>query len=237
VHVTTAAIERFPHEPPVGMRGSIPERAALGARFEKRDANRKIRDMSRARMQDEDYDPEAYDDPVGPEPHPKTGLPAWGNLSTHHDIGFGTSTSVDPAATYHGSTMSAWQQHGQRKFVATPLLNTGQTHVSSQRLHAAIEDPSTRAHGRIPGRDELPRVFHDRMHGTESIVDGNHRLSADLLQGKLFSEVLWADNRSLPAMRATNQRIHKAKGNATRKVDADFVYERQMNRYYGTENW
>lgn len=238
--LTEVALERFasPHDPPVGLRGSIPERLGLADRLERRNQNRARWKSFQARGRDEGF--EDTDEPL--TTHPTTGLPAVGEIKTA-DLGMkqAPESAIPQGISFHGGTVRAWMEHGRDAEVVTSNLMTPQREISAHRLHEVLADPGTHDNNEIRGLPkDKPRVFRDRVHDREILVDGNHRIGADLLQGKLFSNVRLVDNRDLPGMRRTNTRVREAvaRSNENPNINhADFVAARMNDRYYGTGNW
>lgn len=215
--LTEVAIDRFPHEPPAGLRGSIQERVGLADRIERRDANR---DRWKS------YQGRANDGEGVSSPFPV----------------IRAATAVPRGISYNGGTEASWYEHGKVDFVATPNLVTPQETVSASRLHETTTRPETHSSNELRGLPRnLPRVYRDTNKDREVIVDGNHRLTTDLLQGKLFSEARVLTNTDLPKVRQTNKRIRTAeRATGTKHSDdhyRNFIYPRYMNLHHGEGNW
>lgn len=233
-------------EPPVGMRGSIPERLATSERFQKKKAGEARWESLRQRMQDEDVGSDYDYMDEEPEPHPTTGLPSYGALPTHKDfegepaIGFGRG-SVPPPLSFHQSTAGARRAAGRAEWIPVPGLQTPQQTVSATRVHQAMENPETTASPRFPpSHRELPHVYEGMGQKpgerTYTMIDGNHRASANILQGRLFMEANVLRDQDIPKVTAHTARISKAKTAASRKTDPDFV-EGRMQRNVNGDMW
>jgi hypothetical protein len=224
---------------PAGMRGSIADRAGLPDRLRQADVIHAQDVSQRMRYADSSHD--EYDE--GAEPHPRTGLPDRGDLSTSDDIGLNPhSGGIPPWASFHESSRAAWAKHGKVQEVPIPTLLTGQGEVSSQRVHELIDNPNTRDARSVRGlAPDLPRVYRNDM-GDDLLVDGNHRMTADLLQGRMFGQARVVTSNQRPEMTATNHRMHKAVERAEAKMkyergNEDFVEKRRWDRIYGSGNW
>lgn len=225
---------------PVGHRGSIQERIAFADRRADQYRGRQRWDSLRARVGDESFNPADYpdDDDMGGL-HPRTGLPTMGQLDTHDDIGLGRSQHGVPAElSFHGSAASARVTAAKRDWVNLPGLNTIQGEVSATRVHELMDDPGTADSQRVkvPGREELPHVYRSRT-GEETVIDGNHRVSADVLQGKLFTEAHVLGDHNIPEVEVRSRRIFRARDAAQQRVDAEGrqgdVDRRYEDLYYG----
>jgi hypothetical protein len=235
---------------PAGMRGSIPERVALAGRLAKGRAAEGRWESLRRRHQEEGMDPGDYDYmDEEPETHPVTGLPSWGAVHT-----FAPRYGGDPEApnigmehgavpgglSFHGSAPSARRRAGTEKWIPTVGLRTPQDTVSASRVHEAMEDESTRYNPRVPFR-ELPHVYESTGQRpgerTYTLIDGNHRASANILQGKMFMEANVLTDADIPHVQEMTRRISEAKTRAARRTDPDFVESRMNRNIYGTGNW
>lgn len=252
---------------PVGHRGSLSTRRAIGRAKVRKEEARQVLQSTVERHHDHglgrlgDMAPADVEDAIGmPQVprHHRTGLPVMGEIREHLDptwddernldpsnspnaIGFAEGDNVPHWAEFHGSTRSAWRKHGTVEHVPTPLLTTHQDEVTATRLHAAIENPEANAHPRFAGLGhegrELPRVFHAGGNDYR-IVDGNHRLSADLLQGRLFSEARVVRPSQRDAMDRQNTRIRYMRQNAKDNPNAQDPMEqrrRVWQAHYGTD--
>lgn len=242
---------------PAGMRGSIPERVALSHRLDKQRQGRERWDSFRARLQDEDIggDYDMMDEP--PEPHPATGLPSYGSARTYPDrssrafglpdeqpvVGFHEGQVPHPLS-FHGSSASARKQWGSREWIPVAGLRTVQPTVSLNRVHQIIEDPKTGVSPRIPmqGYSELPDVFEQQtgLKSGERVytgIDGNHRLSGEILQNRMFTEANVVREENIPDIGRTTTKISRAKTRASSKVNADFVEHRVNRLVYGDDDY
>lgn len=239
---------------PAGMRGSIPERLALSHRLDRKRQGEARWETLRERMRDEDIGGDYMDEE--PEPHPVTGLPAWGAIRTYKanpnrqtawerenadaepNIGFEYG-SVPHEVSFHGSTASARRRAGTAKWIPVPGIRTGQETVSAGRVHQAMESPETTSNPRVPFR-ELPHVY-EESHPTNpgeriyTMIDGNHRMSANILQGKLFAEANVLTSRDKYRVQDITRRVSHLKDRAARKTDPDFVESRMNRNVYGDE--
>lgn len=239
-----ASQKRWPVAP-VGMRGSVGERTAMEGRLQRKAQAHDRWDSYRKRMADDDYSSnydngeEDEDDEYLPGPHPRTGLPSWGNLNTHDDIGFG-SGNVPSQASFHGSAPSARNAVGKVKWVPTVGLNTTQAEVSSQRVHQIIEDPNTGQTPRIPAsiRPDVPHVYHS-LRDDYTLIDGNHRASAEALQGRMFMQarVIESDDVGKVATKSKAVVAHKQAAERNPNIDHEEVTRRLYDRLYGTGQW
>jgi hypothetical protein len=250
--LTSVAIERFPNEPPAGMRGSVPEREALALRYQKqRDGRERWQSMTR-RYQDQVWWDDKSDAP-GP-PHPTTGLPSYGPLKTDEHLGMEVLKTGDlpRGVSFHQSERSARIKNSTIEEV--PLWNnvtqqhiaTVQGDVSSQRVHEILDNPSTASSQRVPRpHPELPHVYSGQGFGggdqpfvrDDVVVDGNHRTASHILQGQLFMQSHVIRDRDLPGLRADSKRIKGAKRRAEINVSdrghAALVDERTVRNYHG----
>lgn len=236
-------IQRYENDfKPVGMRGSIPERKALR---ERRARGKVVHDQwDSVRTRVEDSNSSGWDDfaDYPREAHSRTGLPESGEISTHDDIGMQMPLgNVPDWATFHGSSMSGWAKHGQIKEVPLPTLQTRQHEVSATRVHQLIDDPNTRDSRTARGlAEELPRVYRNAM-GDDMLVDGNHRVSADLLQGQMFGRARVLTAMEGPSMDSHNARIARHQESAQRGLAIrgmeEFHEGRVNDLVYGEGNW
>ena len=236
--------------PPVGRRGSIPERLALSHRLERKAAGKGRWESMRGRMSDEDQDGYEDDEPI--PTHPKTGLPERGNINTYDPmegrrnawaelhaerephIGF-KSGDVPWALAFHGSAPSARRAAGHNEEIPVAGLATVQRTVSLSRVHEALDNPETTASPRFPkGHEELPHVYEDA--GQFTMIDGNHRASAHMLSNQMFMHAKVLRDSDIPRVSAHTGRIHRLKSLAEQNpnVDASAVEERLQRNVYGS---
>lgn len=221
---------------PVGMRGTIGDRQALTERMGRQRQGEERWNTYRQRMEEDDEDRDnSYDEQ--PENHPRTGLPSYGPLNTHHDIGF-EYNDTPHAVSFHGSAASARTAAGNKRlgWVPTPYLGTAQSSVSSSRVHGLMEDESSGQNPRIPRSvsADAPHVYHDE-HDDYTIIDGNHRASADMLQGRLFTQAHVIRPTDIPDVRRRTIAINTAKARAGQSHDADKAMEKLTARVYGED--
>lgn len=249
---------------PAGMRGSVPDRAGLEGRVARQAQGHQRWESMRTRMEDERFDPdEDLDELDQPIPaHPRTGLPAYGEIRTitpsHPDPGLGDihsigmrSGSVPRPLSFHESSPSARNSVGKLEWIPVPGMQTVQSTVSSQRVHQALESPETTQNPRIPRsiRPDVPHVYasqdHDHMGALKgerfTVIDGNHRMSAHILSGRLFAEARVLRDKDIPGVTMKSKQVREAKsraesGQADRGVTEE-VEGRMNDRVYGTGQW
>jgi hypothetical protein len=217
---------------PVGLRGSISERLGLPGRLAIKAANRNAITSTTARYRDED------EDDGEPAPHPRTGLPSNGMLSTHYDIGFREGGTVPYWARFHTTVSSARRKNSTVKEIPIqdsqgPSIQTEQPTVSSKRMHEQMDHPETRSNPRL-GHTELPHVYHDPFTGTHEMIDGNHRMSGALMRNEMFQPVHEITRENKDGLIADTKRIKQARrdsfDNPRVNPEAEKVLQR---RYYG----
>lgn len=203
------------------------------------------------------YDDASMDD-IGY--HPRTGLPAAGEMrsdeATDGRIGYlwGPNAGIPREATFWGSTRSARNkgdlveipiQSADENF---PAVNTVQERVSSQRVHSLLDDRSLGSTPRIPrqlGRD-VPVVWQEfpdqAQHGRAemhppTIIDGNHRMTADVLNGQLFAQVRQITPQNLDEVAAQTAKVKRAESDATENEHRNpYAKWDGQARAYGTDN-
>lgn len=162
----------------------------------------------------------------GPETHPATGLPMTGQYLRDDDSntwmsermpytgwGSGSTKEVPHQMSFHGSTHTSWRKHSATEFV--PLnqpIYSHQADVSLSRVHQLMDDREGTSDSRSARglRKELPRMFKDRA-GDYNIIDGNHRVTSDILAGRLFTEARVAYPHNGPSFEKTNRDIEMKK--------------------------
>lgn len=164
-----------------------------------------------------------------PSIHPKTGLPESGQYIRSEDkntwmndripyTGWGSESPKDPPrpVSYHGSSHTSWRKHTTAEWV--PLnrpIHSTQEDVSLGRVHQLMGDREGTSDSRSARglRRELPRMFKDHG-GDYNIIDGNHRVHADVLAGRLFTEAYVAHPHNVPSFEKTNAVINTHRKNA-----------------------
>jgi len=256
---------------PVGMRGRAIDRFTLPDRLAKQAQGRDRWESLRARIDDGDNDEDYDDGdhrPLHPrtglpmygeiKTHGKKGL-GMGSADVAR-IGDSSETAAVPRwATYHGSTPSARRMGSEVKEI--PLhqssdpelpgwnnnlgprpIATPQDTVSAQRLHEALDRPETTASPRLPYR-EMPYVYQvgEGMSEHNTVIDGNHRTGAHILQGQMFMQARVVTPASKGVVQAQTSKINNAKKRALfdqHGNDRSEQVEQRMNdRLYGTGNW
>lgn len=237
---------------PAGMRGSIPHRAEMADRLGRQIQNRGRWESLRIRVDDERHTEYGDDEDTMPvRPHPRTGLPSYGEASTHDDIGMARS-AVPHGLSFHGSAASARNKVGKAEMIplynmrqpyAKQMIGTVQDRVSSRRVHEAMEHPETtrspRFHG--PGMEELPHVYKRSLgtYGEEhTVVDGNHRTASHILQGRLFMQARTVSDADIPEVQRRTKKTQGAIDRALSDPGRAARHEKRHNDLiFGAGNW
>lgn len=189
--------------------------------------------------EDDDYEP--------PGVHPVSGLPDRGLYERAEDpnqwlnqkmpytgLASGRHSPVPDHMTYHGSSKNSWRKHSATEFV--PLnqpIHSVQSEVSVDRVHQLMDDREGTSDSRSARglQRELPRLYRHRDDSLH-IIDGNHRITADMLSGRLFTEARVADHSASPQFDRTNKVMQKHKDNAQMRYGTAY-YERLNNLFDG----
>lgn len=182
----------------------------------------------------------------------RTGLPIAGNMETEGVTSgrieymdtFAYNMEVPDEAAFWRNSKSSFNQGELRHipiqsgYADDPQLRSPQPHVSSQRLNQMMTDPETRSSPRIPARfgRDVPVVYDGEDGQPPVVLDGNHRLTSSVLNGKLFEEVrvLNAGTMDRVVDKQLEMKRHKANSldNWNRNPDAEAIAQR---RIYGSD--
>ena len=240
-------------------RARLSRAASTRVSYEQRseDGNISLERMADGSWKTGDYD-EADIEDIGY--HPRTGLPAAGEMrsdeATDGRIGhiWGPHSGVPAEATYWGSTRSARNKGDlveipiQSSNEDYPAINTVQERVSAQRVNSLMGDRSLGSTPRIPrqlGRD-VPVVWQEfpdqAQHGLAelhppTLIDGNHRMTADVLSGQLFAQVRQITPQNLDKVAAQSAKVKYAEQDAQENEHRNPYAKWDMQaRAVGTEN-
>ena len=188
-----------------------------------------------------------YEEEEAPDTHPFTGLPERGNYFRAHDenqwlhqrmpftgYGSGRRDPIPNPMSYHYSAKTSWRKHSTTEYV--PLnqpINSPQGEVSLERVHQLMADREGVSDSRSARglQRELPRMFRDHSDGLH-IIDGNHRVTSDILAGRLFTEARVAYPHNGPSFEKTNRDIEMKKFRAQDRHGTEH-YERLNNLWNG----
>jgi len=184
--------------------------------------------------------------PPSEEINSRSTLPETGTWVRHRDdswlderipfTGWGSSRPYEPPThvDYHESTHTSWRKHTTAEYVPlTQPVYSHQEDVSLDRVHQLMNDREGTSDSRSARglRRELPRMFKDSK-SQYHIIDGNHRVTSDVLSGRLFTEAYVAHPHNLPSFQATNSKIHEKKVAAREKHGYEPT-RRMYNLYEG----
>lgn len=222
-------------------RGELPDPGVRSpdvvARIDRQTLNRETWETKRLRIEDDnaqmyrDFEHEEAD--LGEE-SASAPLGEPGNITTE-EIGlkrWGVRSPVPDAARFVKTAKKSWrtaQGPGGYREIPVSGLHTLQHDVSSRGV-ARIMAGGDVSSPRLPYR-ERPRVWFDDKSQTHTLIDGNHRASAAVLNNEMFLPAWVASNKDLPKMQKDADQLRRHRRNAAANVDEDFVWERMKRNW------